>query len=74
MHRNIDLIDTNMGVQLFHPRMEQAEVGGTSMAKSINMTTRDPSGKMKYTKCSSLGVSTRAGFEAPVFILLLFLF
>ena len=59
MHKKIDIMATNMGIQFFHPRWEQEEVGGTSMAKSIDMTAREPFGKMKHTKLSSPGVSSQ---------------
>ena len=61
-HRNIDLVAKNMEIQLFHSRMEQAEVRGMRMAKSNDMTSRDPSRKVKHAKRSSPGVSTQGWF------------
>ena len=49
MHRKIDIMATNMGIEFFHPRMEKEEVVGmrNSMdqkwAKSIDMISREPS-------------------------------
>ena len=58
MHINIVIMATKMGIEFYHSRMEQAKVGGMrrSMGKSIDMTVRDLSQKMKQTRRSLSGL------------------